>query len=983
MSFTYPIYDLTDSTKDTQEFFKTIFIDKIDNIITNLGATVDVKKIKNNQTNAQKKLVISNYIIPLSYLIYSYIYTKFFNFQIKKNIQIENDLNYEMYKFFFDHNNPIIKKINVNLYLYFQKDIIKNLESNIIPFNEIKKEKDIIINFLNYISTRIIEKNDYKNKIIQYEDNLDNFKNIIFQLNKIMILFKKEPPINFDILDATRASLTDLSILIDKSNLKKGITFNTTISNLITINDGSGVLLNIKDITKPFSDYFDIIKDEINKNHDPILISNYEKASKIYLNILDIIKDINVSNLKNDNLLDENSINLYDIFKKYNEISDEKKILDSDKNNQKKILTFISKIKNNISDQNEVYELLFTLNNKKTNKEKNEVKVQSYLKEIKTINTDLLKNIIDAINLLNDINNKVSVPTSKYTNININKNTIITNINAQTDKLHQFNNFLKLFFISLHINEKNEYYYLNKIYNKNIITEPTLKSEYIEDLKFKFDNYFRNYKKLFDNNDEIKNILTKKIKNIDSTIKSTQININTYEKNINNKPNESLTKTTKNETILAEILSTLNTKKNELNVKTESLKNNEKYISDINALNGIINDDITGIIASINNIIDKINRTLVRAPPLTTLANQDINYIINIINNNIIILKNTNSSKMNDFIRNINSVIISYFTSNSSISYDTIENNYKKILNSRKADELKYKFIIEKIKIFESYYNNIKINLENEINKLNNEINNIESKRNILNAKITLKKNEMTILTKKKIILNDIQTKFKDELNKIDNSKKNNENININKEKEEFNNSFNTIYNFSRDYEDKIKKISLDKSTNKINFSYEQNKKFTDIINKIKNINIPDIQNVMIDINNYYNNDDIFMKKINEIIYELSNNETKPFFEQYQKLYQELFKKINNLLDKINNGLLNINDNVNIIIIDIFKNNIIKQKMNKQSNIKNNDMKYSKNLVNKKTIKGKFTEILIYTDNLFYYFIDMLIIIDYLTFFYK
>ena len=109
-------------------------VNKIDTIITNLGNIVDVSKIKNANINsttgtvtftdkyikAQKKLLISNYIIPLAYLIYSYIYTKFFNFQIKKNIQIENDLNYEMYRFFFDHNNPIIKKINVN---YNQKII--------------------------------------------------------------------------------------------------------------------------------------------------------------------------------------------------------------------------------------------------------------------------------------------------------------------------------------------------------------------------------------------------------------------------------------------------------------------------------------------------------------------------------------------------------------------------------------------------------------------------------------------------------------------------------------------------------------------------------------------------------------------------------------------------------------------------------------------------------------------------------------------
>ena len=50
----------------------------------------------------QRRHIIKNYIIPISYLLYSYIYTKYYNIQLKKSIKNESDTIYEMYGFLFN-----------------------------------------------------------------------------------------------------------------------------------------------------------------------------------------------------------------------------------------------------------------------------------------------------------------------------------------------------------------------------------------------------------------------------------------------------------------------------------------------------------------------------------------------------------------------------------------------------------------------------------------------------------------------------------------------------------------------------------------------------------------------------------------------------------------------------------------------------------------------------------------------------------------
>jgi hypothetical protein len=85
-------YDYTDLyDKRINEFFNT-YKKKVK---TSFFQTVVKKK-------DQRKHIIRNYIIPISYLLYSYIYTKYYNLQLKKEIKNESDTIYEMYGFLFN-----------------------------------------------------------------------------------------------------------------------------------------------------------------------------------------------------------------------------------------------------------------------------------------------------------------------------------------------------------------------------------------------------------------------------------------------------------------------------------------------------------------------------------------------------------------------------------------------------------------------------------------------------------------------------------------------------------------------------------------------------------------------------------------------------------------------------------------------------------------------------------------------------------------
>jgi hypothetical protein len=152
-----------------------------------------------------------------------------------------------------------------------------------------------------------------------------------------------------------------------------------------------------------------------------------------------------------------------------------------------------------------------------------------------------------------------------------------------------------------------------------------------------------------------------------------------------------------------------------------------------------------------------------------------------------------------------------------------------------------------------------------------------------------------------------------------------------------------------------------------------------------KNVNTIDLYNIIIniflkdyyinDLNDYFNKKDFkFKKKIEEIYDNIKEyNEIKPFFEEYIENIKNLSFKINNLLNKIHKEILIIDNKPKI---DLYFKLIYKQ----GKRIKN----IHSEIINQKIIiKDKYIKILPYTDSMFLYIIYLILIIDYLNFFYE
>lgn len=175
------------------DFYNSVFIKGIhsinkNNVRTNFIEINESKYTKNGKINNEKKekeenkiiedkekqkeRIVNDYLIPLSYLIYSYIYQKFYIVQQRKDIIMENKLNYKMYQYFFSHKNPIIKKVNVyfyNLYNNLLPNNNKNSTNKVNSNGDIKLPKEIE----QYVIPEI-RKGNTKNDLIAFLDKVNN-----------------------------------------------------------------------------------------------------------------------------------------------------------------------------------------------------------------------------------------------------------------------------------------------------------------------------------------------------------------------------------------------------------------------------------------------------------------------------------------------------------------------------------------------------------------------------------------------------------------------------------------------------------------------------------------------------------------------------------------------------------------------------------------------------------------------------------------
>ena len=231
--YIYPIYN------NSIDFYNDIFMNNINNIIdkrkknvrTNF-ITIDPKKTNKLEVtriekvkDKQRERIIKDYLIPLSYLIYSYIYQKFYIVQQRKDIILENKLNYKMYQYFFSHKNPIIKKVNVYFYNLYNNLLLNNGKNNNNSKNnklQLNSDGDIILpEEINQYIIPEIRKGNTKDELIIFLNEVNNkfkkddldFNLIIQNLNKLELKTNDINKIFLNILVKFKKSYDDAYIL--------------------------------------------------------------------------------------------------------------------------------------------------------------------------------------------------------------------------------------------------------------------------------------------------------------------------------------------------------------------------------------------------------------------------------------------------------------------------------------------------------------------------------------------------------------------------------------------------------------------------------------------------------------------------------------------------------------------------------------------------------------------------------------------------
>ena len=963
----YPIYNYSIN------FYNDIFMNDIYNIInerrndvrTNfiklepnkIGNKIEENKIKKVKDKQQER-IIKDYLIPLSYLIYSYIYQKFYVVQQRKDIILENKLNYKMYQYFFSHKNPIIKKVNVYFYNIYNnllpnnnknnknsknkfnsnKDLIlpKEIEQYIIPEIRKGKTKDELIAFLNEVS----------NKISINDDTIIILKNIINNLN---ILDKK-------IIDITKI-ITDI---LNKIKNKYTDDYNKIIGIIKTADE----LLIDKAI--------DILSYNEIKDFDLFVLykNDYDKIFLKYKDIYRILTKIN-----------QNILNIY--------LSEEESnffIIEEDvsKNKIDSYIDFYKRKKKSIEDENKIYNNTVDINNilnsffndeKELIKEyfnsiNNEKEFNNYLNEINIVKKNININIYKLIYNLNGkpINNSIITK-----NINeIFNNIIDIDIDIDNNKNLLFK-ILSYIYISILYEENYEFNYFLNIFNllkydndfdfKSIIISNDKISDIIKDYKFKYNNVYREYKKNSNNNNNIfkTELINRKIEYNEYivTTKNDIIDLDNEitEKDFIKKINEKKTKfDEKNRLYTTEKL-----KKNKLNSELLNLSKitiAKQY--EIKALDKISDKQTRARFDKYISEFITSKTTTTTSSGITTKnppSDADIIYYIKKLVEEQI--------KKNKNIKSNNNITI-------------IKKNKEKFEKEKFEFEIEYNDILKKKDLYTLYNDSYEKNYIQEIDKIikNIDLNRIKDEQNKKDIKDILN-NEFNLLIQliEKIEKIDNINKFNNTKNKIyffieqDDIFKNKFFINNSEVNTKIQKNFNNIHENTKT-----------KLLKNINSNLKQELKLNNITNsnnKIKKILKYSYLNEYIDFLNKYFTEQkfIFIDQINLIYKNLKeDDEIIPFFEEYMNHFKKLSLKINNILNQINQDIIifkteKMND------LDPYFNIIIK----KIENIKKINNNSDENINN----RGKFTTILPYTDSMFLYIIYLTLIIDYLTFFYE
>lgn len=874
--------------ENIKDFYNDIFLNDINTISTRLKdevKTIDIfngKSIKDNDRNKHKNVIVGNYIIPITYLIYSYIYIKFYNYQFKNQIIVENKLNYEMYKFVFSHKNPIIRKTNIFLYKYYKNQLDGNKKVDYtIEDVKIGTMKDNTIKFLEDMNNILKDDTKDLNILKNINDNLDKsiikINNISDIISNIITQFPRESYTN---ITNIYTKIDDLSI--KKKNIKVFLTYESEYNNFCSI-------------------YQELIKTNIKTININILKLN----TKINIINEDDIKLDNINNIKSSYL------------KQYEEEKEKYKLYKNIIESNIEVNQFLKKGK-------KLIDTLFSTN-------KSDKKINDIITNIKTNKEDIIKKIYHIITLT------CGLPAgSQPISIKGYLNYIIEDHKSKNELLDQFIVIYK----SIVYYEIIEFNYLFK---KNNIKETEIYDykleNYIDAQRNIFNGLFEEYIDIISKNNKSK-------KNILNTIKDNYI---LKKENLTNDKNIIDDRTT------------------QYNKKNKNIKNKLTKIEvDLNNLKGIVKS------------CDKIKKDILN---LNIRGNNSL-YKSKIMEmtNSLPYLKDNYSKNINDLIEGLmNST--SYSTLSSIDKIKTLKTTVGGYYDDPIIKELNNS--IAQLQISKT---NLDTKNKESLTK-NKEYDNIQ--KNIINIIISNIGTDINNNTKQSYF-NTINTRIKN----IDTEKNENEKDLI---KNNCNIEFDMLDKILKNIDDKLSIIEFNKIDNKLYFFYKKddiyklyNDYFSNILNSklsadanlLKKSKTPtnidkynNFMNIILqELNKYFiENKEDFFKKIQEIFNNNNNNNLISFLDQYKKYKDELIFKINDLLDKINDDKLKLNSNN--IIIDNFIPLIIKKK----GRIK----KILDHVEDKIDTKGKYTVIISSTDVLFLYIINLLIIIDFLTYFYE
>ena len=751
-------YRILDNYKNST-FFNDVFMNQINNIIKKYTENniVLTKNIKPDQHKEQKRIIITNNIIPLSYLIYGYIYTKFYNFQLRKETFLMNNFNYEMYKFIFNHKNPIIKKVNVFFYNEFEK--VKNTKNNISKNSLIKNiinENNNIIQFIALLENLLKKENNNP----FYINICDNILKDIISIENILESLK---PLFEQIINILKG-------LSDKSSVEL-----IDILNYLMKNEASNTKTNTNTKTKKiyyYQNIFNIIY-TLNDENKLLIKFQYENIFKIYLyNILPIIEKINMNiiQIKDNNIF--NNIIKYDEFNLSN-LSNCKNFINNKKNDYQKIniemndkINLLIDIKNNIDDQNDLY----------TDLPKKEENNNPFFNELIKYNINIKSKILELFVILFNDNleyfesNKFTSNEGKNINSPIFGNwlTTIDKIKSLSPIKNYYSMFIILFLFILYIYQKIENEYIYTLFNKkqnNIIFD--IEIDYKNNIKsilFFYNTILREYKKYYKNSSdsdfvEYLNTFQKNLENYKNKIDITSkvVNINKNKKNYNAERNITQEKINTKVILKDKISTNINDlKEYKLKIDKTLANNSELFtiyksiISDIflkltyNQIIEIINELISGSfniqIKTLNeNIFSKLNITSTILSLYSKNFNSTQKLNIDDIKSKLKVIKEKldknldNKSKeiidkeediktLENSISNQKTIlnsIINNGTSKSKTNKITQENQLKKLKDNLKIEQKNLDTLNNELNIIQNNINTVIKNIQNTNNKIN------------------------------------------------------------------------------------------------------------------------------------------------------------------------------------------------------------------------------------------------------------------------